>query len=258
MNQLQRCLLVVALSTAPAAAVAGPDGGWEWEIGPYGWATSVSTDLNAAFPGIGPDGGPIIPPSGSISNTTRFLDVIDKLDGAFMGHVEGRGDHFGVFADVLYVGLAQARDRQRLRIDSDLDLRLFEGAFLWRMHRGSSTGLELFAGTRIIDVDFTSRFLPNNPVFAQRAIDASDTLYDFMLGARYSFELSPRWSLTFRGDGSWGDSEGTWNAGANARLSMRNGAWYFGYRYLNIDVEPRGQSLSVDLHGPFVGYGFTF
>ena len=48
-------------------------------------------------------------------------------------------------------------------------------------------------------------------------------LNDFMLGARYTWSLSERWGLTLRGDGSFGDTEGTWNTSAVA--PKRTDSW---------------------------------
>jgi hypothetical protein len=92
-----------------------------------------------------------------------------------------------------------------------------------------------------------------------RILIADDqTFTDFLLGARYSFALGERWGLTLRGDGSWGDTAGTWNASAIAQYRMGNGAWAFGYRYLDIDVEPGNDRVSVQLSGPIIGYAFRF
>ena len=59
---------------------------------------------------------------------------------------------------------------------------------------------------RYIDLDLTTRFVPDNPQFAPRTLDVGDSYVDFLLGARYTWALSDRWSLTLRGDGSTGDS----------------------------------------------------
>ena len=45
------------------------------------------------------------------------------------------------------------------------------------------------------------------------------------------------------------------SAGEN---DSRNGAWLFGYRYLDIDLDAQGDSISISMHGPEIGYAFRF
>ena len=80
-----------------------------------------------------------------------------------------------------------------------------------------------------------------------------------MIGARYTWALSPKWGLTVRGDGSWGDTDGTWNASALVQYHTDGGgSWAFGYRYLEADFENDGDKLGVSLSGPTIGYAFRF
>lgn len=245
-------LLAMVLAPAallPVAATAAPTTGsaWEWAVAPYAWAASVGTDMTT-----------VSPPTSS-STDTAFPDILDILDGVFQVHGEGQGDAFGVFADVTYYGLADDNQRRFLRTESDVDMRLFEAAAVWSPGVERWQGLETFAGTRIIDVDFVVQFIPDNPAFAPRSIHTGDTFYDFLLGARYTWPLSDRWSLTLHGDGSWGDTEGTWNASAMGQYRMRNGSWVFGYRYLDVDLQDEtGNTFSVTLDGPVIGYAFRF
>lgn len=229
-----------------AQAQSGGGEGWDWIVAPYGWAASIRTDLTTTSP-----------PSES-STDTKFRDVVDKLDGAFQIHIEGQGDRFGVFADFTYLGLSDTRTHPRFAINSDLDTRLFEIAGVWNPSDQRFRGLDVFAGLRYIDVDFTSQLKPVNPIFRTVTVDGGETFNDFMLGARYTWVLSERWGLTLRGDGSFGDTEGTWNASAVAQYRMKRGAWFFGYRYLDAELETRNTSTHITLSGPAIGYGFNF
>jgi hypothetical protein len=237
-------LLLVAPFAAQAAPQSGSD--WDWLVAPYVWAASIGTDVRT-----------VTPPSNA-SNDVAFDDVLDKLDGVFEVHGEGQGDAFGVLADFTYFGLADEDDHRFLRTESDLDLRLFELAAVWSPGPERFTGLETFAGARIIDLDTTIQFIPYNPAFSGRPLKLGDTFYDVMIGARYTWALSDRWTLTLRGDGSWGDTEGTWNASVVGQYRTRNGGWVFGYKYFDVDLEQGGESLSVSLDGPVIGYAFRF
>lgn len=228
-------------------AQAADGGDWEWIVAPYGWFPSIGTDLERTAP-----------PAGGVSTDTRFDDIIDKIDGAFLIHAEGQNEHWGVFTDFVFLGLADERDRPRFHTESDLDARLFELAAVWSPDDTRYQGLDLFAGLRYIDVDLSVQLVPTNPGFDTTHVDAGDSFADLMLGARYTWALSERWKLTLRGDGSFGDTEGTWNASAVAAFQMGNGAWLFGYRYLSIELETGDTNTELAMYGPMVGYGFTF
>lgn len=228
----------------PSNAHAAEREGWDWVVTPYVWAPSISVDLNTSAPPTGTD--------------TEFSDIIDKIDGAFLMHVEGQGDTFGVFSDIVYLGLGDDKDHPRYSTESDLDARLFEAAFVWSPGEGRFRGVDVFAGLRYIDVDLTVEVDPVNSVFDTATVDASKSYSDFMVGARYSWDLSERWGLTVRGDGSFGDTDGTWNAAATVLYRMKHGQWAFGYRHLDIVLEPRDHRAELVLSGVIVGYGFDF
>ena len=229
-----------------SAANASEGEGWDWIVAPYVWATNINTDLETSTP-----------PSSASSDLT-FGDVLDKLDGVFQIHAEGQGDGFGVFADFTYLGLSDSDDRPRFRTESDLDTRLFEIAAVWHPGQERFLGVDVFAGLRYIDMDLTLQLIPANPAFGRVSVDGSDSFSDFMLGARYTWALSERWGLTLRGDGSFGDTEGTWNASAVASYRTTNGAWFFGYRYLDVETETGSVNSNITMYGPQVGYGFRF
>lgn len=238
------CIAAALFFSSSANAAEGE--GWEWLVAPYGWAASIGTDLTTSKP-----------PSES-SSDTEFRDVVDKLDGAFQIHVEGQGDVFGVFADFTYLGISDRREHPRFAIDSDLDTRLFEVAAVWNPGEGRFRGLDVFAGLRYIDVDFTTQLEPLNPVFPIVRVDTGETFNDFMVGGRYTWAMSERWSLTLRGDGSFGDTDGTWNASGVAQYRTGNGAWVFGYRHLDVEIEAAGRKTHITMSGPEVGYAFRF
>lgn len=229
----------------PSTAQAAGDG-WDWLVAPYIWGISVNTDLETASP-----------PSSS-SSDRQFDDVLDNLDGAFLLHAEGQGDSFGAFADITYLGLADDDDHPRFNMESDLDARLFELALVWSPGAQRFHGFEAFAGLRYIDLDLTTRLEPVNPAFEPVTVDAGDSYNDFMIGSRYTWALSENWSMTLRGDGSFGGSEGTWNASGVVQYRASYGTWLLGYRYLDSELESGNSNVRLTVHGPQVGYGFRF
>ena len=249
-SPLRKAVLGMALCTAgfiAPVAHAADDEGWEWMVAPYGWFPSISTDLERTEP-----------PEGGASTDTKFDDLVDKIDGVFLIHAEGQNEHWGMFTDFVYLSLGDEHDRPRFHTETDLDMRLFELAAVWNPGEGRYRGLDVFAGLRYIDVDLTVQLDPDNPLFNTTSIDAGDSFNDLMIGARYTWALSDRWALTLRGDGSFGDTEGTWNASAVAAYRMKRGAWLFGYRHLSIELDTGDSNTDIAFSGPMVGYGFIF
>lgn len=239
------CGATLLCLSSPAHAAAGE--GWDWMVAPYLWASSIGTDLETSTP-----------PSPAISDK-EFDDVLDDFDGTFQIHLEGQGDQFGVFTDFIYLGLADSKDFQRFATESDLDARLFDLAAVWAPGAERFRGFEVFAGLRYIDVDFTLQLDPVNPQFGNATVDSAESFSDFLLGVRYTWAMSERWGLTLRGDGSFGGTEGTWNASAMAQYRMKRGAWFLGYRYLDGELAMENKTtLNVTMNGPLVGYGFMF
>lgn len=234
-------------ATVPARAQSVDKPGWKWIVAPYAWAVGFDTDLKRRES-----------PAGGSSNDTSFSDVVNKLDGAFQMHIEGQTNHWGVFADFTYLGLADEKEFRRFRTESDLDARLFEVAGVWSPDNERYRGLDVFAGLRVIDVDMTVNFHPANPSFETTRSSAGKTFSDFMAGARYTWALSARWGLTLRGDASSGDTEGTWNVSAVTNLQMKHGAWLFGYRYMTVKLKTGDTDTKLTMSGPMVGYGFIF
>lgn len=229
------------------AARAADDAGWDWKVVPYLWAVSFDTDLERTAP-----------PEGGISNDTTFDDVLEKFDGVFQIHIEGQNDAWGMFTDFTYLGLADDAEYPRFRTESDLDARLYELAVVWSPGEQRYRGVEVFGGLRYIDMDLTIRFAPVDPMFGASTWEGGDSYSDFMVGARYAWTLSDHWGMTLRGDGSFGDTEGTWNVSVVAGYQRNNGAWVFGYRYLSVDVDTGDADVELTASGPMIGYAFDF
>jgi hypothetical protein len=246
-NVLRHATLAIAtglLINFSSGAHAAESAGWDWMVAPYLWAASVGTDVRTDVP---PDGG-----------ETNFSDIIDKLDGAFQMRLEGRGDHFGVLADLTFVALGDENDHPRSHTEADLDMWLIEAAALWSPGNERDRGLDLFGGLRYIDVDLSVDVDPINPLVETFTVGNNKSYSDLMVGARYTWAMSQRWGLTLRGDGSFGETEGTWNASVFGQYRTKNGGWLFGYRYLSVEIETGDSNTEIMMSGPVIGYAFNF
>lgn len=240
-----RLAALLLLALAPLAQAQEQP--WNWMVAPYGWVAGIGTDVAVPAP----------PPGGNPSDL-QFNDVIDLLDGAFQVHAEGQGDQFGMLADFTYLGLADEKEFDRFDSQSDLDTRLFEAAAVWSPGEERFKGFDVFAGLRYIDVDLTVRLDPVNPSFPNTSLDGSRSYADFMLGARYTFDISERFGVTLRGDGSAGDTEGSWNASVMGNYKMKHGAFLFGYRYFSVELGNDTKDIELMVQGPVLGYAWQF
>lgn len=241
-----RAALALVGIAACVPAVAAEGGDWEWRVEPYLWAASIGTDMRT-----------LSPPTDA-SNDTTFSDILDKLDGVFMGRAEGRGDHYGAFVDFIYLGIGQGREGRLLTTDTDLDARVADAAFSWRFGGERERGLDVFGGARFIDLDLTTRFTPQAGNLEPRTLDVGNSYLDLLLGARYTWQGDSPWGLTVHGDGSFGETKGTWNASAMGSYRTGNGAWLFGYRYMEADLGNSNADVTITLNGPVFGYSFRF
>jgi hypothetical protein len=245
MTAFNRALTVALLALAGAAPNAvHADERWDWMVAPYLWAPSIKADLREDLP--------------PTENEQAFGDWIDKLEFAFLGHVEGQGDRIGMFGDVIYLALGDSQGYPRVRTEGDLDATIVELAAVLPLGEERFQGLDLFAGLRYFDVSTEAEFDPVNDALPIVSRDRDDSFYDFLFGARYTARLSDRWGLTLRGDGSTGDTDGSWSAEINATYRMGNGAWVFGYRYMEVELPMEASSLDLTLDGPQFGYAFRF
>lgn len=244
MNSLSRWsgfASLAALAMVPLHEARAADGqAWDWSIAPYVWASSVTSDIRVA-------GQPV-------QSEVEFSDLIDALDYGLLMHAEGQGDDFGVFADLVYMKVSDEKNGELIRADASLTSTLFELALVWSLGAQRNIGFEGFAGLRYIEneVDATFQLSTPNQPSERRIVDPSTA--DFLLGARYTAQLSDRWSATFRGDGSFGESDGTYGAAVLLQYQTSGGAWAFGYRHLDYSSDALDQVLT----GPAVGYIFKF
>lgn len=96
--------------------------GLDWTIAPYLWASDVGLDV-------------LVNSDSAIGTNMPFSDLVDNLDGAFMGHIELSGDRYGGFLDTISISLADSKVVPvgpggpvlgDLLIDTRLKLKLFE------------------------------------------------------------------------------------------------------------------------------------
>ena len=105
--------------TASTAFAESTDDGLTWSVTPYLWLsdTAVKSTLNGQ----------------TIADTEiEFSDVVDTVELAFQGHLEGYGEHFGFFADITYISVADKSTQDGITVDAEMDTGIYELAALYK------------------------------------------------------------------------------------------------------------------------------
>ncbi|MDO3722664.1 hypothetical protein QVZ43_13135 [Marinobacter sp. chi1] len=235
-------VLLAGLGT-PVAAQGNPD--FNWSVTPYLWATDTTVDLSFRDTNIG---------SGNVS----FGDLVDALDAAFMIHAEGGDGHWSGFVDLTYLDTSKTNTRQALTIDSESEQIFLDVAAAW-WPWGFGDNLNLYGGARYTSFSDSFRFRAAEQVLGEQNQDSDYA--DFLVGVRYRFDLSQRWTLLTQADTSFGESEGTWLARANIGYSVgkrRQNRILFGYQFKQAEFEDDDLTTDFTYKGAMTGFNFRF
>ena len=241
------CAISVLLicTASPAPATAQDTANYHWSITPYLWATETKVDLTFRDTNIG---------NGDIS----FSDLLDVLDAAFMIHVEGGSGQWSAFADLTYLNTSETNHRELLTVDSESKQVFLDAAVAWWP---ASTGdkFSIYGGLRYSGFSDTYRFRLDDNVLGEQVSD--DDYADFLVGFRYRFDLSDRWSLLTQADTSFGDSEGTWLARVDFGYALGKqlqNRILFGYQFKQAEFKDGDLVSDFSYQGPMAGFNFRF
>jgi hypothetical protein len=237
----------IALGVLPAGARADEGDEMQWSVTPYLWATKTTVDLSFRDQNIG---------SGKIS----FSDLMDMTDAAFMVHVEGGKGRWSALVDLTYIDISDTDRRQVFTIDSSSEQVYLDAAVAF-WPGGVGSNLSLYGGLRYTGLDDEFRFsLSSDGTLVSR--QRSDKDYsDALLGARYRWDLSPRWSLLAQGDTSFGGSEGTWQLRGLFAYTVgkrQENRILFGYQYKEAEFKDGDVGIDMTFEGPLAGFNFRF
>lgn len=236
----------------------------EWTVAPYLWGMDVGLDLTI-------NGDP------ALGTSVPFSDLIDKLEMAFMGHAEVRGNRFGGFFDMIYIDLGDNTTTTvgpggpvsgDLVVDANLKLQLYELGGLYRFGRPepSRAAVDILLGARQIDMDLNLNITLPGPMGTQLTprVDVSET--DVFVGGRVIGKFNERWGYKARADYGGGGSEGTLNLLATVGYTFGQTGLFtldVGYRHMTIELKGSAADsvtteTEITMSGPVVGFIFNF
>jgi hypothetical protein len=239
-------MLAVAYFGCVSAASAQQSDGVGWSITPYLWAATTKVDLTLRDAGIGGE--------------LKFKDLLDTLDAAFMGHVEGGRGNWSAFGDLTYLKTSDTITREFFTINTRSKQTFIDAALAY-WPGGYGSQFSVFGGVRFSGLDdrYTFTTTANDTLVGERR--SSNDYYDALLGVRYRFDFSDRWQLLTHGDYSFGDSEGVFILRANFAYTVgkrQQNRILFGYQYKDSEFKDGDLKTAFTLHGPMAGFNFRF
>ena len=232
--------LLVTTPVGVAAAQARSQSGWEFELTPYLWTSSLEGDV------------------GVRGRTTEvdlsFSDIVDVLNFGLLLNLEGRKGRWGFDIDSVYLKLSDEKLTPAVGVEGEVRQLFLIPTVTYRFARGT----DALAGVLVTSIDTRLRF---GATRGSVQLDDDKTWVDPMIGVRKIFPLTDKWQLSLRGAiGGFGvSSDFVWGAVADARYQINETvALRFGYRHLDIDYEDDGFTFNTSLDGLALGIGFKF
>lgn len=259
----------ILAAMAPSPVNAATDAAdWQWDATVYLWLPALGGETS--FP---PNGdGPSIDVSGE--------QILDSLNFAFMGAVEGRKGRWGLATDVIYLDLGASRKGTRdfglgqveipATVDADLELDIT--GWLWTLAgsyeviQQENFSMNMLGGIRMLDLEETLQYRFNGDIASlpiegrAGSSSAEETQWDAIVGVkgRWTFGAERQWYVPYYLDVGSGESDLTWQGMAGVGYSFDSidvtGAW----RYLDYDLGESTPIKSIDFNGPALGVTFRF
>lgn len=232
--------LIIILASVPALCQQEND--WQFDLAPfYLWAINVDGDLGIR--------------GRTASASIDFSDVWDNLEGVFTLRFNAMyRNKFGILFDYNNLDLGREQATAAGNIEASFKSQIINFAGTYRLIDGQHS-LDGVAGIRYTNLD-AGIDIRNLGV----SLGGDQDWVDPIVGLRYTYQLTDKWSLRFYGDiGGFGaSSDFTWQGlGLIDFQPWKNVAFVAGYRGLGSDYETGSgiDQLTYDatIHGPLLG-----
>jgi len=220
------------------------DGGFDHTVNIYIWGAGLDGDTG---------GG-----AGSAPVDISFNDILDNMEGAFMGNYRAKRNQWAFNLDYIYLNLSPDSDKPPAEMN--LKQHILELSAGYEL----APGLDVIGGIRYVDLNIKTKF--KGPLDKIPDFRISEDWLDPIIGLDYRTEFSEKWRFYSRGDvGGFGigsGSELTWQLAAYiGYMPTKNWNLFAGYRHLDFDYESddsNGFFYDIAVSGPLLGVGYHF
>jgi hypothetical protein len=150
---------------------------WQFTIAVPGWLSSMSGTIGVR--GVNAD------------IDVPVTEVLQHFDAILAGRVEAQKGPFGIFAEVIYIGLSDGAQINGLinNIHETVDITLFDGALSWRLVNQPRWSLDFAAGTHYTTV-YEQLELHSDPMLIRQTSEQFVTNISDDLVARLNNDIS--------------------------------------------------------------------
>jgi hypothetical protein len=235
--------------------------------------------IYAYLPSIG--GSTVFPQTGAGSGVSIDADtIIENLKFTFMGSLEARRGTWGLFTDVVYMDVGDARSSYRqftlggvplpaganAHVDYDLKGWVWTLGGSWVVSAHPAATMDLLAGVRLLDIEQTLGWDVTGNVGAiplpGRAGESRVGLsnWDAVVGmkGRLALGASGKWFAPYYLDVGAGESDLTWQAMGGVGYTFGWGDVVASWRYLDYDMKSGSKIRSLDFNGPAIAAVFRW
>jgi len=243
--------LALGVLGASSGMAQEADGGWHVRLTPYLWMTGISGDVTAPYPLAGRE------------VDADFGDLLDHLDGAFMGAADVRYDRFGVAGDLVYFAVSGGRTREPTNLPTigtkvKISATTASLAGYYRVYASERGSVDLLGGLRYNEFETKLNATVGGPGVGRKV---SKEWTDPIIGIRGSVRTGARGSVTGYADyGGFGVNDSTvWQLYAMYNYQWKdNIGLVAGLRYWSLKLDKPVLDVDLDIFGPLVGVTFTF
>lgn len=237
----------VILFTGCSSAFASDGEGWQNEVTIYAWLAEISGSIPVQVDG-----------SQEISYDAE--DILDSLEGVFMGGYAGYYQKFSVIVDLLYMAVdgdgSTSIPSGTATADLDIDSWVFSAGVGYEVMKSDNAMMSVVAGLRYLDLEVETDLSRNGTQV--HGMSGSQDLLDGLIGLRGFIKLNENWFLPYYADIGTGDSDYSYNLFAGIGYQFGWGDVRFGYRHLAIEMEDEKFMEDMTVSGPILGIGFKF
>jgi hypothetical protein len=150
---------------------------WQFTIAVPGWLSSVGGTIGVR--GVNAD------------IDIPVTEILQHFDAILAGRVEAQKGPFGIFGEVIYIGLSDGAQINGLinNIHETVDITLFDGALSWRLVNQPRWSLDFAAGTHYTTV-YEQLELHSDPILIQQTSEKFVTNISDDLVARLNNDIS--------------------------------------------------------------------